>query len=173
TFRIGFDGSSMRSPGTDSSATGADALDAEPEAPDAHGCLEDDPSGQLRLPRDAIVKDDRHLDDPGSLLHRPVCGLDLEAVAIGGDAGEVDRLQQLPAPHLEPAGKIPNRHAQDLAGIDPAGPADQLAVPRPPLGRATGDVATTEHELDILGQRLDHRPEILRAMGVVRVQLRD
>src|SRR6516162_7714773 len=70
--------------------------------------LELHPQVHLAFPVPALGEVDGQLDDLQAVPHRPVVHLDLEAVAVAANAGDVDGLQGGAAPDLEPRGDVAN-----------------------------------------------------------------
>ena len=99
---------------------------AEAQLPDVRHRLDDDVVGHLRLADLAIDEDDRQFDDTEAEPMDAPRHLDLEAVALGVDGVEVDRLEHLAAKALEAAGQVavgsPRRPR-----VEAAAAADHLA----------------------------------------------
>ena len=65
--------------------------------------------GHLARSGSPVTEHDRDLSNPESCQERPIGDLDLEHVALGADALEVDRLEHLAPDALEAAGQIVDR----------------------------------------------------------------
>src|SRR5579872_3738367 len=105
-----------------------------------HG-LEHDRPAHLRASTRAIGEDDRHLDDPEARLPRAVGRLDLERIAPGGDAIEVDRLEHASREALEAAGRILHAHLQEERRVERGPAGDESPQQAPVAHTAAGDVA--------------------------------
>ena len=82
---------------------------------------------------------------------RAVGDLDLEHVALGADARQVDRLEHLAPDALEAAGEILHGDAQDRPRVQAAAAADQPPREAPVPHPAAGDVARAEHQVGDAG----------------------
>src|SRR6266478_9987075 len=97
----------------------------ELEPPDDPERLEADAPGHLRLPRNPIHEEDRHLADGEPAPPRPIGGLDLEGVAVGAHAIGGDRRERLTPPAFEPAGGVAYRHSGHRPHVPVAEVADE------------------------------------------------
>src|SRR5689334_21520889 len=108
------------------------ALAAEAQSGHFPHRLERDPGRHLRVPFTPLSKADRHLPHREALLDRPVRELDLEAVAVGVHAVQVDPLEHPPVEALEPAGEVAHVHAEQRARV-PGAAARQHSPHEPPV----------------------------------------
>ena len=100
--------------------------------------------------------------------------LDLEAVAVGPDALEVDRLQRAPPETFEAAGRISERHAGDDLHVLGRSEAEQHAADRPVDHPDALAVTRAQHEVGILRVRLlNESRDLVRIVGEVAVHLKD
>src|SRR3954470_15981805 len=79
--------------------------------------LAGDLRGHLRLAEPALPEPDRHLGHAQPRAQHAPGELDLEDVALGARAREVDRLQGRGAEALEPAREVAHLHAEHVAGV--------------------------------------------------------
>ena len=103
---------------------------------------------------------------------RAVGDLDLEAEAGRLEALADEALEQLAPEALEAAGEVPDRDAEDGAGVPGAAAAERSARRGPSRHAAAGDVAGAEHEVGVRGGR-DERRDVRRVVREVGVHLHD
>jgi hypothetical protein len=60
---------------------------------------------------------DGHLDDLQATPGSPVVHLDLEAVAVALDAGDIDGLQRRGPPELKTGGNVPDTQPQERTDV--------------------------------------------------------
>jgi hypothetical protein len=72
---------------------------------------------------------DGHLDDLQAALDRPVVHLDLEAVAVAADTGQVEGFQGRAAPELEARGDIADAEPQQGADVAVGEAGQRLPAP--------------------------------------------
>src|SRR5262249_26097524 len=96
---------------------------------------------------------------------------DLEAVALGAYAVDVDSLQHHAAEALEAACQVADPDAEDRAGVEAAGPRDQLSRRAPVDGAAARDPAGAEDEVGALLTGCDQSWYVLRVVREVAVDL--
>src|SRR5580765_6584667 len=77
-----------------------------PETPDHEEGFLDDFAGHFGAALEAVGEDDRDFNDAQALAPDFVGHLDLEAVAVGADVFEIERLEGLSAETFEAAGRV-------------------------------------------------------------------
>ena len=150
---------------------GAHAVHEPAQAPPRHQAerLDHDERRHLRLAGLAVDEADRHLGDGGAVLARPVRHLDLEAVALGPDAVEVEPAQDLGRVGPVPRRRVGHAEAEHRRRVAVAAAREEVAVPGPVRDGAALDVARADRHVEALVERRHQRGQrggVVREVGV-------
>ena len=113
------------------------------------------------------------LDDLRALTLQPPGQFDLEAVALGRHRVEVQRPQRLGPEHPETRRQVVHGGTQHHPRVGVADARDRLAQPWPVPHRAAGHPPGAEHQVGAGRGGGQHRGQLRRVVGTVRVHLHD
>ncbi len=127
---------------------------------------------QLGLPRDPVHEQDGNLADSQTQLPHAKGDFNLERVAVGGNAIEIEPLQERTPKTSIVACRVPHRHARDNMGVKVPQlrekPPPERPIARVPLHNVPGP----DHEIRFCGG-FDETRDLARIVGKIGVQLQD